>query len=244
MKNRLTVGIIGAMDCEISELKNKLEDLKETKYSELLINTGTLFNHNIVLVKSGVGKVNAALCTQFIIDKFQPDYIINTGIAGGIAENLEVGDIVIGEDLVQYDFDVSAIGYAKGYMCTGKNSDKPTLFSSDKKLISTFEKINISKGKILKGIIASGDTFVSDIKKKNEIRQTFNATAVEMEGCAIAQVSTVNKIPFLIARAISDLADNNAGKSHIFVEEEIAKVSSSAICDLLEELSNEKLLKI
>ena len=237
MSNSRTIGIIGAMDCEISVLKQKLQNLEEIQHSSLKINLGNFCGHRIILVKSGVGKVNSALCTQYIIDKFNPNYIINTGIAGGIAENLAVGDIVIGEKLVQYDFDVSAIGYAKGYMCTVIEPDKPTLFYSDEKLISDFEKTLNGKVNVHKGLIASGDTFISDIDRKKEIRKIFNATAVEMEGCAIAQTSTANNIPFLIVRAISDLADNEAGKSHAFVEEEIAEISSSAIENLLKELA-------
>ena len=233
MSNK-TVGIIGAMDCEVNKLKSKLQDLKEIKHGELLINTGKLHGHNVIVVKSGVGKVNAALCTQYIIDKFEPDYIINTGIAGGVATGLQVGDIVAGSELVQYDFDVSAIGYAKGYMCTGINPDKPTVFYSDKTLIAEFEKAAKGSLNVHIGVIASGDTFVSDKNKKKEIKETFNASAVEMEGCAIAQTATVNKVPFVIVRAISDLADDTAAQDHEFVETEMAELSSSAIEKLLE----------
>lgn len=233
MSNK-TVGIIGAMDCEVNKLKSKLKDLKEIKHGELTINTGKLHNHNVIVVKSGVGKVNAALCTQYIVDKFSPDYIINTGIAGGVATGLQVGDIVVGKELVQYDFDVSAIGYAKGYMCTGINPDKPTVFYSDKTLINEFEKAAKGSLNVHTGVIASGDTFVSDKNKKREIKETFNAAAVEMEGCAIAQTATVNKVPFVIVRAISDLADDTAAQDHEFVETEMAELSSSAIEKLLE----------
>ena len=233
MSNK-TVGIIGAMDCEVNKLKSKLQDLKEIKHGGLLINTGKLHGHNVIVVKSGVGKVNAALCTQYIIDKFEPDYIINTGIAGGIASGLQVGDIVAGSELVQYDFDVSAIGYAKGYMCTGINPDKPTVFYSDKTLITEFEKAAKGSLNVHIGVIASGDTFVSDKNKKKEIKETFNASAVEMEGCAIAQTATVNGVPFVIIRAISDLADDTAAQDHEFVETEMAELSSSAIEKLLE----------
>lgn len=236
MSNNFTIGVIGAMDCEVSALKQKLEKLEEIKHCNLQINLGTYCGHNIVLVKSGIGKVNAALCTQFIIDKFNPNYIINTGIAGGIAENLKVGDIVIGEKLVQYDFDVSAFGYAKGYLCTGIDSDKPTYFNSDKNLMSKLEKISNENIKIHKGIIASGDSFISDLERKKEIHNLFNATAVEMEGCAIAQTSNANNTPFIVIRAISDLADNNATESYTFSEDEIAKVSSSVVEYLLKEI--------
>lgn len=237
MSNNYTIGIIGAMDCEVDVLKQKLQNLEELQHSKQKIYLGNLYGHKIILVKSGVGKVNSAICTQYIIDKFNPDYIINTGIAGGIAKNLEVGDVVVGEKLVQYDFDVSAIGYAKGYMCTGIEPDKPTMFYSDENLIKSFEKSFDKEFTLHKGIIASGDTFVSDVNRKKEIHNLFNATAVEMEGCAIAQTATANDVPFLVVRAISDLADNEAGKSHAFVEEEMAEVSSSAIENLLKELS-------
>ena len=238
MNNNKTVGIIGAMDCEINRLKQNLKNLKEIKHGELIINLGNLYGHNIILVKSGVGKVNAALCTQYIIDKYNPDFIINTGIAGGIASGLQVGDIVVGTELVQYDFDVSAIGYAKGYMCTGKNPDKPTVFYSDRELINEFEEAAKGKINVHKGIIASGDTFVSDKNKKQEIKETFNATAVEMEGCAIAQTAATNGIPFVVVRAISDLADDTAAQDHEFVETEMAELSSSAIETLLAKITN------
>ena len=236
MNNKKTVGIIGAMDCEVNKLKSKLQNLNETKYGELTINTGILHGHNIILVKSGVGKVNAALCTQYIIDKYSPDYIINTGIAGGVASGLQVGDIVAGTELVQYDFDVSAIGYAKGYMCTGKNPDKPTIFYSDKNLLNEFKEAAKGSLNVHTGVIASGDTFVSDKNKKKEIKDTFNAAAVEMEGAAIAQTATVNCVPFVIIRAISDLADDTAAQDHEFVETEMAELSSSAIEKLLEKI--------
>ncbi len=235
--NNKTIGIIGAMDCEINKLKSKLQNLQEIKKGKLLINTGILHGHNVIVVKSGVGKVNAALCTQYIIDKFEPDYIINTGIAGGIAFGLGVGDLVIGSELVQHDFDVSAIGYARGYMCTGVNPDKPTVFYSDKKLIKKYEeavKKSISLVKVHTGVIASGDVFVSDNNRKKEIHDIFNATAVEMEGAAIAQTASKNEIPFLIVRARSDLADDNAATDHEFVETEIAALSALSVEKLIE----------
>lgn len=241
-QNNLTVGIIGAMDCEIEKLKSKLKNIQINKAGEITIYTGEIAGLNIILLKSGVGKVNSAVCTQFIADKYSPDCIINTGIAGGIGQGLSVGDIVIGEKLVQYDFDVSAIGYARGYMCTGKDKDKPTLYYSDKKLIQSFEQAVEAAApelKVHKGTIATGDTFVSDIEKKIDIRDTFNAIAVEMEGCAIAQAATLNKIPFIIIRALSDLADENAAEGHAFVEEEMAELSSKTIQYLLEQIKND-----
>lgn len=237
MNNKKVVGIIGAMDCEITAVREKLEDIKEIKQGKLTFYTGNLYGYNIVLVKSGVGKVNAALCTQLIIDKYNPDFIINTGIAGGVGEGLAVGDIVVATELVQHDFDVSAIGYARGYMCTGVNPDKPTVFVSDEKLVRSFVEAIGNKYKVHKGIIASGDTFISDKAKKIEIKEIFNATAVEMEGCAIAQTAYMNGVPFVIVRAISDLADDTAAQDHNFVEDEMAKLSSDAIEKLLANIS-------
>ena len=239
MKNKKTICIIGAMECEVEKIKQKLENIKTAHNKKMIIYTGELSGHQVILTQSGVGKVNAAIGTQYIIDKYSPDYIINTGIAGGIAAGLKVGDLVIGEELVQHDFDVTAIGYARGYMCTGVNPNKPTVFYSDKKLIKKYEeavKEAISLVKIHTGVIASGDVFVSDNNRKKEIHNTFNAVAVEMEGAAIAQTASKNEIPFIIVRAISDLADDDAAKSHEFVETEIAALSALSVEKFVETL--------
>ncbi len=233
MNNKSTIAILGAMDCEVAELKSKLQNAEEKVFGNFVITVGSFCNHNIILAKTGVGKVNAAVYTQFIIDKFNPEAIINTGLAGGIAPNLKIGDIVIGENLVQYDFDVSALGYPKGYMCTGIDKDKPTVFYSDENLISKFMDIVRHESKAHKGTIASGDTFISCDNLKKEIRELFNATAVEMEGCAIAQTATLNKIPFLVIRTISDLADSNASEKFVLNEIEIAKHSCLTMEQLL-----------
>lgn len=237
--NNKTIAIIGAMDCEVERLLKLLENKEKVNANNLYIFKGTFQNFNLIIAKSGVGKVNSALCTQYIIDNFSPNYIINTGIAGGISSDLSVGDIVIGKDLVQYDFDTSALGYAKGYMCTGINKDKPTVYYSDEELTLAFEKaINQSNSsiKIHKGRIATGDTFIAGATKKQEIKNIFNATACEMEGCSIAQVANANKIPCLIIRAISDLADGSAVESLDKFEKEMAEVSASTIEILLQSI--------
>lgn len=239
MPNKKVIGIIGAMDCEIEKLKEITENIETVKAGILTVFKGKISNHDVIIVKSGVGKANAAMCTQFIIDKYEPYCIINTGVAGGIGENLSIGDIVIGESLVQYDFDASVLGYAKGYMCTGFEKDKPTLFYSDKNLINIFEdavKKSGSMQKIHKGTIATGDCFISDPNKKKEIKDTFNALAVEMEGAAIAQASHMNSVPCLIIRSISDLADGSATESLAEFEYNTAQISCSSVCILLENL--------
>ena len=230
-----TFAIIGAMDCEIEKLQELMQDTTKVDHFKLTIYLGKIGNHNVILAKSGVGKVNAALNAQYIIDKYNPDYIINTGVAGGIAKELQVGDIVIGETLVQHDFDASALGYAKGYMCNGIEPDKPTFFYSDKKLTSKFELAMTSSNdvNVHKGVIATGDTFVSSSEKKQELKSFFNATDVEMEACAIAQTANINQGPCLIIRAISDLADGSAPLSLAQVETKMAQFASSTIAVLL-----------
>ena len=233
------IAIIGAMDCEISDIKKELSNLKEEKYADLKIFTGTINDKFVVLTQSGVGKVNAALNTQYIIDTYTPDIIINTGVAGGIADGLDIGDVVIGTYLVQHDFDVTALGYAKGYMCTGIEKDKPTKYYCDKNLINKFQNSlekNIPSNKIHQGIIASGDKFVSGKEMKKEINEYFGAIAVEMEGCAVAQVATRNKIPFIVTRAISDLADGKTAEYQNEFEKKISAVSTQTIKIFLKNL--------
>lgn len=236
MKNNSTIAIIGAMDCEIETFKSLLQDIEEVDYCDLTIFIGKIHSNKIILAKSGVGKVNATLNTQYIIDCYNPDYIINTGVAGGVGKDLNVGDIVIADKLVQHDFDVTALGYAKGYICNGIEPQKPTYFYSDVELVNDF--VNVSKTLdndlgVHVGTVATGDTFVSSIEKKDELRKLFNAIATEMEGAAIAQTATRNHIPFVVMRAISDLADGSAPKSLQEVETKMANFAASVTQNLL-----------
>ena len=233
------IAIIGAMDCEIAAIKKELFDLKEENYADLKIFTGTINGKFVILAQSGVGKVNAALNTQYIIDIYKPSIIINTGVAGGISDGLDIGDVVIGTYLVQHDFDVTVLGYAKGYMCTGIERDKPTKYYCDKELVEKFQSCleqNMSKQKIHLGIIASGDKFVSGKETKKEINEYFGAIAVEMEGCAVAQVATRNKIPVVVTRAISDLADGKTVQYQNEFEKKISEVSTQTIKIFLKNL--------
>lgn len=230
------IAVLGAMECEIEEVKNYLINLKEQVYKDLKIFTGNIGNKFIILAQTGIGKVNAALNCQYIIDTFAPDVIINIGVAGGVGEGLQVGDIVIGNSLVQHDFDVSVLGYAKGYMFTGFDKDKPTRFYSDKSVMEQFKKslqTTVKENKIYEGIIATGDQFVSDKKLKSQINKTFNALAVEMEGAAIAQVATRNQIPFLVTRVISDLADGTTAQYQNVFEKETSQILAESIKKVL-----------
>ncbi len=201
------IGIIVAEIQEMEAVKEIMENLNSLDIYNLKIYTGQINNKEILLVRSGVGKVNAARVCQIITDKFNLDYIINVGSAGGLNENLNIGDIVLGKTLVQHDFDVTAFGREKGFIPeTGK------FFDSDKSLLEKCKNITIDNQKIVVGIIGSGDIFLTDTNLKEKIKQNFNCDCVEMEGASIAQVCTLNKIPFLVIRSISDIPN---GKNEV-----------------------------
>jgi len=237
--NSKTIGIIGAMECEIAAFKSMLKNTEEIKNGVFTFYKGTLAGKNTVIVKSGVGKVSGAVCTQLLADKFNPEFIINTGIAGGIAPDVHIGCIVIADKLVQHDFDASAIGYAKGYICNDKNPNEPTYFYADKELVKKFKKVLSEKmpnETYKEGIIASGDMFIGSNAKKQELFSLFGAIAAEMEGAAIAHAASLNEIPFIVIRAVSDAADENAGQAHKFMEKEASEKSAHAIALFIEQL--------
>ena len=198
------IGIIAAMNEEVEAIKKLMIDISIEQIYELQFITGKINEKDIVLVKCGVGKVNAARATQILIDNFDLEYVINVGTAGSLNEEIEIGDIVIAEKLVQHDFDVTAAGREKGYI-----TDTGKYFYSDKSLIEkAIQEIDEDFSQFI-GIIATGDIFVQDIRVKDGIVEEFNADCVEMEGAAIAQVCTLDKIPFVVIRAISDKPNGN-----------------------------------
>lgn len=239
MNAKGVIGIIGAMDSEIKHLTDVMQEKREAEYYDLVFYTGKIDGKRIIVVKSGIGKVNAARCTQILIDMFAPDAIINTGIAGAVASDLTVGDIVIGTGLVQHDFDATGLGYAKGYICTGTDPQKPTVFTPDDELVSRLERAaekHASREHIKKGIIATGDMFVSSVEAKKSIWDTFKASAAEMEGGSIAQAASYSGVPFAVLRVMSDQADGKAANSVKNFEEVTATLSASIIESLIKEL--------
>ena len=236
MKADAAIGIIGAMESEICRLASLLENANKVHLCNMTFYTGTIGKRKVVMVKSGIGKVNAARCTQLLIDRFSPDAIINSGIAGGIDPALSVGDIIIGTGLLQHDFDVTAFGHAKGYLCTGNDHNSPTVFYADERLAYALESAAISQfpeKRVERGTIATGDLFVSDSGKKRELRETFKVSAAEMEGAAIAQTASYAGVPFAVLRVISDQADGKAAQSFETFEKETARLSSVVIEALL-----------
>ena len=231
MSNDKAIGIIGAMDVEVSTLKDAIVDLRTEVTAGIEFCSGKINNTRVVVAKSGIGKVNAAICTQIMIIKYAVSAIINTGIGGGIGEGLHIGDLVIADGLVQHDFDVSPFGYAKGYMFKG-SADKPTVYKTDSELndmIKQAAKNHVSAERLKCGIVASGDVYVADRDKKTEIRNCFNALVTEMEGGAIAQTAAANEVPFTVVRAISDLADGESCAAYEAFEEETARLSANII---------------
>lgn len=201
------IGIITAIDEEFNAIKDIMQDVEKNTVYELEFLKGIINNKKYILVKCGIGKVNSARTTQILIDKFDIEYIINTGSAGGLSNNLQIGDIVVGEKMVQHDFDTTVFGHEKGYI-----SDTGKFFDSDINLIKNCKNIKIDGIKIVFGNIGSGDIFCTDIKMKEKIHKKFGCDCVEMEGAAIAQVCYLNKIPFIVIRSISDIPN---GENHI-----------------------------
>ena len=204
-----TIGIIGAMEVEVAILKEKMEDVRIIKKASIDFYEGILAGKKAVVVRSGIGKVNAVICAQILADVFSVDAIINTGIAGSLNKNINIGDIVLSTDVVQHDMDATGFGYRKGQI-----PQMPVFFfNADDNLrrlaAEVCREVNPDI-QVFEGRIASGDQFVCDQDVKNQIVSDFSAYATEMEGAAIGQAAYLNEIPFLAVRAISDKADGSA----------------------------------
>ena len=202
-----TIAIIAAMPEEVAEVKNKMTDTKTEQYFGKDFTCGLLSGKECVLAESGVGKVNASGVTQFIIDKYSPEAIINVGSAGAVEPNVRLGDIVVSSSCVQHDFDITAFGREKGFITgVGKNIE------ADQRLIDIIESATRPQSgdyNVFKGIIASGDCFVSTAEKKAEIHNEFGALCVEMEGAAVAQICKTRSVPFVVIRSISDTLEGD-----------------------------------
>lgn len=224
------VGIIVAMQEELEEILNIMNNIEEKEIYEISFISGKIEDIEVVVVKSGVGKVNAARTTQILIDKLNVKSVINVGSAGALNPFLNIGDIVIADKLIQHDFDITAFDHDKGYI-TGVGD---YIYSNDelvKKLQNTVNKIENKAYKVITGVIASGDIFCTDINMKNKIYSKFNAECVEMEGAAIAQVCYLDKIPFVVLRSISDSPNGN----NAIVFDEFVKLASKRCAEILKE---------
>jgi adenosylhomocysteine nucleosidase len=203
------IGIIGAMEEEVIRLKEQMDDVEIKSIASMDFCEGSLEDSPLVVVRSGIGKVNAALCAQILVDKYGVDLVINTGVAGSLRNEINIADIVLSTDALQHDVDATGFGYDVGVIPRMEQS----IFQADKKLIELAKGVCKEVLPLLgvhTGRIVSGDQFISDSGKKEWLLKTFDGYCTEMEGAAIAQAAYLNKIPFLIIRAISDKADNSA----------------------------------
>ncbi len=200
----MKVGIIGAMEQEVALLRDRIEGLQTHRKAGFEFYTGQLAGHEVVLLRSGIGKVNAAIGTTLLLDAFAPDAVINTGSAGGFDPDLEVGDLVIGEKVCHHDVDVTPFGYAPGQI-----PGLPACFLADDALIRLAEAAMAELGTLRckRGLIASGDRFMHEPDDVARVRARFPAMlAAEMEAAAIAQACHLFGTPFVIIRALSDIA--------------------------------------
>ncbi|MBR6163226.1 5'-methylthioadenosine/adenosylhomocysteine nucleosidase [bacterium] len=228
------IAIIGAMDCEVSEIASHLKNPASLNKNQINVTKGKLGKYNVILSKSGIGKVNAAMTTQFIIDKYNPKYIINTGLAGALADNLHSGDIIIAENVIQHDTKDALLQYSKWKTSQEFDREKPYPYSSDRNLAEFYKnKLTENGNRVHLGTIATGDIFVEDRAKKDELNQNFGAAAVDMESGAIMQVGDRNSTPVLVIRTICDslteTEEEYSGK-----EEEFAKKSASSLISVIE----------
>ena len=207
------IGIIGAMEEEVAALKNEMTEVEVRNKAGMEFLRGRLCGKGVVVVRSGIGKVNAGMCTQILADDYDVTAVINTGIAGSLQNEINIGDIVVSTDALQYDVHVEAFGYAPGQI-----PRMDTLaFPADETLIGLAEavcrEVNPDIG-VHRGRVVSGDRFVSDHGMKQDLKKTYEGSCAEMEGAAIAQAAYLNRIPYVILRAISDKADDSAAEDY------------------------------
>ncbi len=229
----MKIGIIGAMDYEVEMLVAQAKNIKRTEKAGNIFYEGQLVDKEVVVVVCGIGKVNAAQCSQQLISEFAVTHIINSGVAGAIKDNLDVLDVVISTDLMHHDYDLTKIGdFDYGQMARMETSS----FSADKTLCDLAYKASKAEVKdhnVFCDRIVSGDQFVADFARKEFILKQFDAAATEMEGAAIAQVCYLNQIPFVVIRAISDKADGSADVSYESFSRQAAEHSSKIVVDIL-----------
>ena len=225
------LGIIGAMDEEVAKIKEQMEHVQVMQRASMDFYEGSLKGYPVVVVRSGIGKVNAAMCAQILVDVYHVDAIINTGIAGSLNAQIDIGDIVLSTDALEHDMDAVTFGYPVGQI-----PRMDTLsFEADKDLRrlakEACERINPDVT-VFEGRVVSGDQFVSDKAKKKWLVDHFAGYCTEMEGAAIAHTAYLNRIPFLIIRAISDKADDSASVDYPTFETKAIEHSVKLLLEL------------
>ena len=224
------IGIIGAMDAEINELKASVKEMKTEKISNIFFYSGKINNKDVVIAKCGIGKVFAAVCVEAMILKYHPQKIIHIGIAGALSHELGLKDLAIAESVVQYDVDQTAFDMPLGFIQGPDIINIPC----DKNIVSQIEisakKLNIN---YKTGVIASGDKFISNNIDKEKIIKNFGAIAVDMEGAATGQVCYANGVDFCVVRAMSDGSDDDAIDTYNKSKQQSSDVATKILLEYL-----------
>ena len=209
----MKIGIIGAMEVEVENLMQCMEDARESKKAGMTFCEGRIGRTEAVIVRCGIGKVNAGLCVQILSDLFGITHVINTGVAGSLDEEINIGDIVVSIDAMYHDMDVTGLGYEPGQVpqldVLAFPADPMLREAAVRACREAAPEIGVFEGRIV-----SGDQFICDRARKDRIREVFGGLCTEMEGAAIAQAAYINGIPFVIVRAISDKADESTEMSY------------------------------
>ena len=229
------IGIIGAMELEVEALKEQMDVKNIVEKASMKFYEGTLRGKDVVIVRCGIGKVNAGICVQILADLFQVDAVINTGVAGSLRAEINIGDIVVSTDACEHDMDVTALGYKQGIIPQMKES----FFKADRQLVEAAIEvcrevnpdINVYEGRVL-----SGDQFISGEEIKNKLIDLFDGFCTEMEGAAIAHAAFLNEIPYVVIRAISDKADGSAHMDYPEFERAAAAHSAKLVENLVKRL--------
>ena len=229
------IGIIGAISSEVDGLKNVIEGAEVFTIAGMDFVKGKLYGKDVVVVKSGMGKVNSAMCTQILILNFNVDTIIDTGVAGAIDSSLEVLDIVIAKDCIEHDFDATALGYERAHIPMAKTS----VYNADEELANKAYELAVTtlpKVKTIRGRVLTGDQFISTPEKKDDLVNAYKGECADMKGAAMAHVAYANDTKFVIIRTISDEADKGANVDYTAFEKLAAKNSIALLKELLKTL--------
>lgn len=229
------IGIIGAMEVEVAALKEAMAVERTVTKAGMDFVEGMLEGKAAVVVKSGIGKVNAAVCTQILADEFGVDAIINTGIAGSLKAEINIGDIVLSTDVVHHDMDATGFGYPLGQIPQMEQFSFVADEALRNKVKAVCRKVNPDI-EVFEGRVVSGDQFISDKARKEKISTEFAGYCTEMEGAAIAQAAALNGIPFVIIRAISDKADDSASVDYGTFEKKAIEHSVRLVRGFLQEV--------
>lgn len=228
------IGIIGAMQEEVDLLLAALQDKVEVSRSGIRFVTGSLHGRNVTVCKCGVGKVNAAVYTQVLIDRFSVEKVIFTGVAGALDPELNIGDIVISTSSQQHDMDVTPLGFPRGVIPFQEVSDWP----ADAELVRIAAEAGekVAPGRCRKGKVLSGDQFVADREAVKQLRETFGGACTEMEGAAVAQACAMNQVPYVVIRSMSDKADGSASVNFAEFTVEAAGRSYAIVSEMLKRM--------